>query len=111
MGTILPFASRAFPSIVALFPTEYIIDPAALAEFWRVLQPGGRLVFVPTARLIGGSPLHRLAAWLFAITGQAGPWPPQVEARYRQAGFTPRVEVDRLPYSEVVIVVAEKPHA
>ena len=112
----LPFASGCFPSIVATFPTEYIIEPRALAEFRRVLQsadpasgtPAGRLVFVPTARITAGSLAHRLAAWLFSATGQAGPWPPQVEARYRAAGFRVRVESDLLPWSEVVIVIAEK---
>jgi len=107
----LPFAAGAFPAIVALFPTEYIVDPAALAEFARVLQPGGRVVFVPTARITGGRWLQRLAAWLFAVTGQSGPWPPEVEGRYRAAGLRARLEVDQLPGSEVVIVIAEKPEA
>jgi ubiquinone/menaquinone biosynthesis C-methylase UbiE len=112
----LPFAAGAFPAIVATFPTEYIMDPAALAEFHRVLQsadpdagrPAGRLVFVPTAVITGGGLLQRFAAWLFAVTGQAGPWPPQVEERYDAAGFRPRVEIDQLEHSQVVIVVAEK---
>lgn len=107
----LPFAPASFPSIVATFPTEYIIDPAALAEFHRVLSPGGRLVFVPTATITGGSPIHRVAAWLFAVTGQSGRWPPQVEARYRAAGFEARIEVEKLERSEVVIVVADKREA
>ena len=112
----LPFASGSFPAIVATFPTEYIIEPKALAEFHRVLQsaqpasgrPAGRLVFVPVARITGDSMAHRLAAWLFSATGQAGPWPPQVEARYRAARFRARTESDLLPWSEVVIVIAEK---
>jgi hypothetical protein len=70
--------------------------------------PAGRLVFVPTATITAGSVAHRLAAWLFSATGQAGPWPPQVEARFRAAGFRPRIEADLLPWSEVTIVIAEK---
>jgi ubiquinone/menaquinone biosynthesis C-methylase UbiE len=120
----LPFATGAIPAIVATFPTEYIMDPAALAEFHRVLrgpepvsgrgpapgsgEPAGRLVFVPTAAITGGGWLHRLAAWLFAVTGQSGPWPPQVEARYAAAGFRARVVVEQLEHSQVVVVVAEK---
>ncbi|MBI3362064.1 MAG: class I SAM-dependent methyltransferase [Chloroflexi bacterium] len=104
----LPFARGSFPSIVATFPTEYIGDPAALAEFHRILQPGGRLVFIPTAKITGGGPIHRFAEWLFAVTGQSGPWPPQVEARYHAAGFDARIEVEKLKHSEVTIVIAEK---
>lgn len=104
----LPFASACFHSIVATFPTEFIVDPAALAEFHRVLRPGGRLAFVPTAVITGGGLIDQFAAWLYAITGQAGPWPPGVEARYRAAGFEARVEGEKLARSEVVIVIAEK---
>lgn len=40
----LPFADASFGSIVSTFPAEYIVDPASLAEFYRVLKPGGRLI-------------------------------------------------------------------
>lgn len=104
----LPFASASFPSVVATFPTEYIVDAAAVAEFYRVLQPGGRLVFIPTALITGGSLLYRLAAWLFAVTGQSGPWPPRVEEIYSAVGFKVKIEVDKLERSEVTVVVAER---
>jgi len=47
----LPFAAGSFPAIVSTFPTEFIVDPATVAEVYRVLRPGGRLVFVPAGRL------------------------------------------------------------
>jgi ubiquinone/menaquinone biosynthesis C-methylase UbiE len=40
----LPLADASFGSIVSTFPAEYIVDPASLAEFHRVLKPGGRLI-------------------------------------------------------------------
>ena len=40
----LPFHDESFGSIVATFPAEYIVDPASLSEFRRVLKPGGRLI-------------------------------------------------------------------
>jgi ubiquinone/menaquinone biosynthesis C-methylase UbiE len=40
----LPFADASFGSVVSTFPAEYIVDPASLAEFSRVLKPGGRLI-------------------------------------------------------------------
>src|SRR5258706_7622764 len=40
----LPFPNGAFPTVVSTFPTDFIIDPATIAEANRVLRPGVRLV-------------------------------------------------------------------
>lgn len=104
----LPFASESFPSIVSTFPTEFILDPRSLDELWRVLTPGGRLVVVGEARLTGRSLPVRVLEWLYRVTGQRGPWPPDPESLFPVAGFDLRVEVDTLPRSEVVLVIAEK---
>lgn len=40
----LPFATSVFDTVVATFPSEYVIAPATLAGARRVLRPGGRLV-------------------------------------------------------------------
>ncbi len=115
----LPFATHSLPAIVASFPTEYIVDPAVIREFWRVLLPGGRVVFVPSATLRGTSLLYRAIRWLFYVTGQstrhsADPptddpdWPPGVRESYAKASFAVRVEVVDLPHSRVYVVVAEK---
>src|SRR5262245_42042720 len=45
----LPFRPAAFDSIVATFPSEYIADPATLAEARRVLRPAGRFVIALAA--------------------------------------------------------------
>lgn len=47
----LPFPAAAFDTLLATFPAEYILDPAAHTEIRRVLAPGGRLVIVPLAQL------------------------------------------------------------
>lgn len=104
----LPFASESFPSIVTTFPTEFILDPRSLDEFRRVLMPGGRLVVVGEGRLTGQGLVVRALEWLYAITGQRGPWPPDPGALFPEVGFSFTVEVDRLPRSEVALVVAEK---
>lgn len=104
----LPFTSESFPSIVTTFPTEFILDPRSLDEFRRVLMPGGRLVVVAEARLTGQGVAVRFLEWLYAVTGQRGPWPPDPEALFPEMGFDFTVEVDRLPRSEVALVVAEK---
>lgn len=112
----LPFATGSFPSLVSTFPTEYIGRPAAIAEFYRVLAPGGVLVSIPAAQITGLSLSDRWAAWLFRVTGQAArppaaatdPLAPLLQ-RYVSAGFTARLEYVRLPRSVVTVVLAEKP--
>jgi SAM-dependent methyltransferase len=48
----LPFASESFDTVVSTFPSEYIHDPATLAEVARVLRPGGRLIVIEGAYLL-----------------------------------------------------------
>ncbi len=103
----LPFADHAFDSLLATFPTEFIVDPAAIAEFHRVLRPGGALVFVPAAQITGLGLPDRFADWLFRVTGQAAhEWYAPLLQRYAEHGFTARVERLRLPRSVVTIVIA-----
>ena len=42
----LPFADKAFDTIVSAFPASYILDPRTHREFARCLRPGGRIVIV-----------------------------------------------------------------
>ncbi|MEO8286970.1 MAG: methyltransferase domain-containing protein [Chloroflexota bacterium] len=42
----LPFPNAMFDSVISTFPSDYISDPVTLAELWRVMRPGGRLVVV-----------------------------------------------------------------
>jgi len=105
----LPFADGAFPSLLATFPTDFIIAPETIAEVKRVLQPGGVLVFVPVAEITGPAWRDRLAEWLFRITGQsAADWFAPLLTRYSAAGFTTRLERVTLPRSVVTLVVAER---
>lgn len=105
----LPLAGGAVETILATFPTEFIVSPAAVADFHRVLAAGGRLVAVPSARFTGLGPTDRVASWLFRVTGQsASDWYGPFVALYEQAGFRARVEFVRLPRSTVTILIAEK---
>lgn len=102
----LPFPSHSFDSVVATFPTRYIIDPATLAQVTRVLRPQGRLVIVVGAQLSGRDPLSRFIEWLYKITGQRGSaeaW----ETPFVNAGLQAhrvRIELQR---SEVWLLIAE----
>lgn len=104
----LPFADGVFTNILSTFPTEYFVDPAAIAEFARVLAPGGRLIVVPVAQITGGGFFDRAAAGLFEVTGQsADGWFAPVLDRFLQAGFTARASTVRLARSVVTVIVAE----
>lgn len=104
----LPFAAGAFGSVISTFPTEYVLAPTTPSEWWRVLQPGGRLAILPMAEIVGQRVLERLAAWLFRVTGQSGELPAQWERPFQQAGF--RIERQELEVrnSRVIRIVGQR---
>jgi ubiquinone/menaquinone biosynthesis C-methylase UbiE len=105
----LPFPAESFESLLATFPTEFIVDPAAIREFHRVLRSGGVLVVVPSAHITGLGLPDRFAEWLFRVTGQSlSDWYAPLLHRYGEAGFAARLESVTLPRSVVSVVVAEK---
>jgi len=121
-GQALPFATAAFDTVLATFPTDYIMNPATLAAVHRVLSPAGRLVIVPEGHLTGRGPHHRLIDWLFRITGQRSGlfavdneryWPDEAtwlafRQRFLAAGFGAEIHHVRLQSSGVTVVVAIK---
>lgn len=104
----LPYAAASFENVVATFPTEYAFAAQTLAEVRRVLRPGGAFVMLPLAWITGRAPFDRLAAWLFRVTGQAGPWPRQFGQAMAAAGFTVDEQRRSLGDSEILLIVARK---
>jgi ubiquinone/menaquinone biosynthesis C-methylase UbiE len=108
----LPFAAHSLDSVVATFPSEYIMDKGTLAELYRVLKFSGRLVMVPMAQIGGRKLPDRAAKWLFQVTGQAVEITASLENRLRlifsQAGFKVEIISLNLRNSLVLVVIAEK---
>jgi ubiquinone/menaquinone biosynthesis C-methylase UbiE len=111
-GTALPFSPESFSTVVATFPTEYIIHPSTLAEMRRVLKPGGKFILLPLTWITGTNPLHKLAAWLFKVTGQStdedDPSLNLGESKIRDFGFTTKSHIINLKHSKVLILEAQK---
>ena len=103
----LPFREASFDSLVATFPTAYILDPRAHAEIRRVLRPGGRLVVVAEAALRRVGPMAALANWALALSGD-GSAPPLADA-LRSAGFSVSELAVQHPRSSSAVILAERP--
>ena len=114
----MPFRYDVFDSILATFPTEFIKDPDTIGSVLSILKPGGRLVIVPEARLIGGGVIRSFIEWLYTITGQRqastktssqpADWR-SIGDYYATSGFRVRAHSIILDHSEVTVVIAERP--
>jgi ubiquinone/menaquinone biosynthesis C-methylase UbiE len=102
----LPFPAMAFPAAVATFPSEYIFEPAAVAEIRRVLAPGAALTVVISARILPQFVWDRISRWLYDTTGQAPPPDPKWLAPFEAAGFAVRYEKVEVPRASVLHIVA-----
>ena len=104
----LPFPANTFQTVAATFPTEYIFHPSTLAEVYRILEPGGRLVVLTSAIITGSRRLEKTAAWLFKVTGQSSLWEGRLLEPARQAGLQARVEEVKLKSSLLIFFIADK---
>jgi ubiquinone/menaquinone biosynthesis C-methylase UbiE len=110
----IPLADASCDTVLATFPTEYIVDPQTLAEVRRVLAPGGRLLIVDAARFDDDGLYERLVDLAYRLTLQrpVRPGDPTPDVRLpplEAAGFHVAIREQRVGRSTVVVFVST-PH-
>ncbi|MFQ5946048.1 MAG: class I SAM-dependent methyltransferase [Anaerolineae bacterium] len=104
----LPLLDGRLNSVVATFPSRFILDTASQAEIRRVLAPGGRLVIVDGGRLIETDAWTWLLNRAFDLTGGRGIKRSGEEA-FKELGFPLGHRPVSLETSTVRISLGEKP--
>ena len=129
----LPFADKRFDAVASGFLMRNVVDiPRALAEQWRVLKPGGRIVILDTSpppdnflkplillhlkfgvpalgRLIGGKAVGDAYRYLPEST-QAFKTPEELQALVESAGFSD-VRFKRFMFGAMAVHWGVKPVA
>jgi len=107
----LPYPALTFDTVVATFPSEYILETETLQEIERVLKPEGKLVVVAMVWFTGRRCVHRWLRWLFRVTGESQEidrlWP-FLAARLEAHGFAGHYEFVEMDICRVVVILAEK---
>ncbi len=104
----LPFPTHSFDTVVMTFPPEFVYDPQSLAEFHRVLDDSGRLIWVDAGRQIPRDRRSRaLNAALDAVGGD-GSFSTGAGELLARAGFDARLDWVRDAASVVAVITAEK---
>jgi ubiquinone/menaquinone biosynthesis C-methylase UbiE len=104
----LPFRSGSFDSVVATFPTDFILHPHTQREVARILSSPGRLVVAVGVRFEGKGLTSRVLRWLYRVTGQNEPSPDAFRTALQQAGLAVHVVWKEVKHAAVMLVVAEK---
>lgn len=108
----LPFAAGTFDTVVAVFPTSYILKPETLSAARRALRPGGRMIIVPHATFDTSGALARGLEWLYRLAGRRDPVTATGNLSWNRSlmpyGFIVDVQEVRVGDSTVTLVIAER---
>jgi ubiquinone/menaquinone biosynthesis C-methylase UbiE len=72
-ASALPFIATAFDTVIATFPSEYIMAATTLKEIRRVLRPNGQLLIILGAQLAGPHWYRQLVALAYRVLLLAPP--------------------------------------
>ncbi len=101
----LPFADRAFDTIVTTFPASFILDKNAHREFARCLRTGGRLIVVDVTL----TSQHPLLRFLFHLLFPSPPGAPeQLDNAFQAAKLKKSEHLIGEGALRPLVVVAEK---
>lgn len=104
----LPFHDGCFDTVIATFPTEFIIDPTTLPEVARTARPEGRLVVAVGARFDGQGIVAAFLSWLYGITGQNEPSPDALRPWLEHTELSPRIVREQVGQTTILLLVAER---
>lgn len=118
----IPLANESFDSVLATFPTEFIMDKLTLITVNRMLKKDGLFVIVPEAKLTGHGFVIRAIEWLYGATGQRDvsigstctpqsqqkPRWQQIDRTFKEFGFLLEFKLITLKKSEVTVIVSRK---
>jgi ubiquinone/menaquinone biosynthesis C-methylase UbiE len=111
-ATILPFANYSFHSVVATFPTEYILNPTTLIEIMRVITPGGKLIILLSAWPAGKDMINRVNLLLFRLTQQSPAQDFDLSSfinPFNEAGLPAELKIVSMNNSELLYIFSTKP--
>ena len=106
----LPFAGQIFNSVVATFPSEFIFDNRTLQEAKRVMVPGGKLVIVPMAWLVGVFSQQQGSIWVHHLLQGENRVPglslASLADRFSSLGFRVDTKLVSVKGSRVLVLIA-----
>jgi ubiquinone/menaquinone biosynthesis C-methylase UbiE len=110
----LPLASGSVQSVLATFPTSYILHPTTLAEIRRVLDNEGRLVVVDAASFARQGSYERLVNLAYRLVflrdithrNSAADTEHPYTATFERAGFAVQAHPQQVGSSSVLVFVA-----
>lgn len=108
----MPFPAAHFQTVLATFPSEYIVHPQTLTEIQRVLTPTGRLVIVDAAWFTQDDPYAWAVDIAYRLTFQrpvrGTPTSDPYVRLLERAGFAVAVHPETVGPSQVLVLVGVK---